>query len=199
MRQIFSVRFFAAVGAVAGLFVLLTLVFGPRGSVEELAEAEVIPRRIDLGARVLSAVQGNFELGPDGVTRGSLELLLDGGRDVRVSPGTTGEIRCDELDRMGACAVLIDALGDAVVWFALEPIGPNNTVEMPPIDVLEDEFAVLVNGWQVRYARVLDRRCPREFASYQEFRRELGDSFTSIFSLDDQRLIAVVCDPTALD
>lgn len=200
MRQIFSVRFFAAIGAVAGLLVLLTLVFGPRDGIEELAEAEIVPRRIDLGARVITSVQTNFEFGSDGVTRGSLELLLDGDRRVRIAPGTHGEISCDEFDRIGTCAVLLNVLGDAVVWFALLPLGPRNTIELPAIDLLDAEFAELVNGWQVRYARVLDRRCPREFASYREFRQELGSAFTSIFSIDEQRLVAVVCDPdTALD
>lgn len=198
MRQIFSVRFFAAIGAVAGLLLLLTLVFGPRGGVDELVEAEPVPRRIDLGARVVAAVQSDVELGPDGATRGTLELLLDGDRRVRMAPGTYGEISCENFDRIGSCAVLLDVLGDAVVWFALLPLGPNNTVTLPAIDVLDDDFAVLVNGWQVRYARVLDRRCPREFASYREFRQELGDAFTSVFSLDEQRLVAVVCDTAAL-
>ena len=198
MRQIFSVRFFAAIGAVVGLLLLLTLVFGPRGGIEELAEAEPVPRRIDLAATVFTALRTDFELGDDGVTRGSMELVLDAERRVQVAPGTHGEITCDDIGRVGGCVALLDLLGDAVVWFALVPLGPNDTVELPAIDVLDDEFAVLVNGWQVRYARVLDRRCPREFASYSEFRRELGDAFTSIMSIDEQRLVAVVCDPDAL-
>lgn len=198
MRQIFSVRFFAAIGAVAGLLMLLTLVFGPRGGVEELVEADTVPRRIDLVAEVFTALRTDFELGPDGVTRGSMQLVLDAERTVRVTPGTHGEITCDDIDRVGRCVVLLDLLGDAVVWFALVPLGPNGTVELPAIDDLGDEFAVLVNNWQVRYAPALDRRCPREFGSYREFRQELGDAFTSIFSIDDQRLIAVVCDPDAI-
>lgn len=198
MRQIFSVRFFAAIGAVAGLLLLLTMALGPRRGLEELVEAETVPRRIDLVSPVFTALRTDFELGPDGVTSGSMELVLDAERRVRVVPGTHGEITCEEIDRVGRCAVLLDLLGDAVVWFALVPLGPNDTVELPAIDTLEDEFAVLVNGWQVRYARVLDRRCPREFASYREFRQELGGAFTSIFSIEDQRLIAVVCDPDAL-
>lgn len=198
MRQIFSVRFFAAIGAVVGLLALLTLVLGPRAGVEDLVEAETIPRRIDLGAQVFTAVSTDFELGPDGATRGSMELVLDAERRVRIVAGTHGEITCETVERIGSCAVLFDLLGDAVVWFAITPLGPNATVEMPAIDVLDDDFAVLVNGWRVRFAPVLDRRCPQEFASYREFRQELGDAFTSIYSIEEQRLVAVVCDPDAL-
>lgn len=198
MRQIFSLRFFAAIGATAGLFLLLSLAFGGGDRVAELSEPEPIERRIDLVAEVFAPVATDFEL-DDGVTRGSLELVLDADRTVRVVSGTHGDITCDELDRIGACAVLADLLGDAVVWFALVPMGSAGTVEMPAIDVLEDGDAVLVNGWRVTYAPVLDRRCAQEFASYREFRAELGDAFTSIYSIDEGELVAVRCDPDALN
>jgi hypothetical protein len=193
MRQIFSVRFFAAIGAVLGLFVLLTAIFGGGDPVAEFRDAEPVRRQIDLVAEVFVAVQSDFEMGDDGVTRGSLDLVLDADRTVRVVSGTYGEVTCDELERIGACAVAADLLGDAVVWFALVPIGPAGTVEFPAIDVLDDDFAVLVNGWRVPYAPVLDRRCAQEFASYRDFRAELGDEFTSIYDIEERRLTAVVC------
>lgn len=198
MRQIFSVRFFAAVGAVVGLFLLLSVAFGGGDRIAEMVEPEPLQRRLDLVERVFAPLLEDFELGADGVTRGSLELVLDAERIVQVVEGTHGEISCEELDRIGACAVLAELLGDAVVWFALVPMGPGDTVEMPAIDVLEEDFAVLVNGWRVRYPRALDRRCPQEFASYREFRAELGDDFTSIYSLDEDRLVAVRCHPETL-
>lgn len=193
MRQIFSVRFFAAIGAVFGLFLLLTAVFGGGDPVAEFRDPDPIPRQLDLVEPVFAVVESDFELGDDGVTRGSLDLVLDADRTVRVVEGTYGEISCDELDRIGACAVLADLLGDAVVWFALVPMGPADTVELPAIDVLDDDFAVLVNGWRVRFASVLDRRCAEEFASYRELRDELGDAFTSIYSIEERQLVAVVC------
>ncbi|MEX2626667.1 MAG: hypothetical protein WD225_07265 [Ilumatobacteraceae bacterium] len=198
MRQVFSLRFFAAIGATAGLFLLLSLVFGGGDRVAELSEPEPIERRIDLVAEVFAPVDTDFELGDDGVTRGSLDLVLDADRTVQVVSGTHGEITCDELDRIGACAVVADLLGDAVVWFALVPMASDDIVEMPAIDVLEDDDAVLVNGWRVPYARVLDRRCAQQFASYREFRQELGDAFTSIYSIEERELVAVRCDPEAL-
>jgi hypothetical protein len=193
MRQIFSVRFFAAVGAVFGLFLLLTAVLGGGDPVAEFRDAEPVPRQVDLVAEVFVAVESDFEMGDDGVTRGSLDLVLDADRTVRVAPGTYGEIMCDAVGRIGECVVLADLLGDAVVWFALVPMGPAGTVEFPAIDVLDDDFAVLVNGWRVPYAPVLDRRCAQEFASYREFRDELGDEFVSIYDIDERQLIAFVC------
>lgn len=194
MRQIFSLRFFAAIGAVALLFLLLTAIFGGGDPVAELVEEESVDRRIDLVEQVFAPVRRGFEMGDDGVTQGTLELVLDADRTVVVVEGTHGEITCDRLGEIGACAVLADLLGDAVVWFALVPMGPNDTVEFPAIDVLEEDFALLVNGWRVPYANVLDRRCERQFASYRELRDELGDEFTSIYSIEDRQLVAVRCD-----
>jgi len=66
------------------------------------------------------------------------------------------------------------------------------------IDALDAGRATLVNGWQLRYAPVLDRRCgdpndEEEFDSYRELRDELGDDFVSVFDIPTQRLTAVVC------
>ena len=64
-------------------------------------------------------------------------------------------------------------------------------MDLPAIDTLADGLATLVNGWQVRFAPVLDRRCSGEdFTSYREL---LGDDFTSVFGIDERRLIAVEC------
>lgn len=193
MRTIFSIRFVAAIGAVVGLFALLTLVFGGGPSVADRIERPVIERHVDLVEQVYIPVSRDFEMLPDGTTDGELDLVLDADRTVHVVPGTYGEVECDDMRTVGACAVLADLLGDAVVWFALLPVTASRTVELPAIDVLEDGRAHLVNGWSVRYARVLDRRCDQDFASYQELRREVGTSFVSIYSLDDDELIAVRC------
>ncbi len=193
MRTIFSVRFLVAIGAVAGLFALLTLVFGGGDSIADLAERPPVPRTIDLVDQVYLPIVDEFELADDGTTRGTLDLVLDASRTVQVVEGTSGEVSCDDLTTVGACVVLADLLGDAVVWFALVPMGTTRTVELPAIDVLDGDSAVLVNGWRLRYANVLDRRCADVFASYQELRRVQGSDFVSIYSLDDDELIAVRC------
>jgi hypothetical protein len=197
MRQIFSLRFVAALGAVVGLFALLLLVFRGGDSIADVLDPTPPTRRVDLVERVYAPVPSpDFEVADDGTTRGTLELVLDGERTVRVVEGTYGEVTCDRLSELGGCAVVADLLGDAVVWFALVPMGPGANVVFPAIVALEDDRATLTNGWQLPYAPVLDRRCPREFASFREFSDELGTAFTSIYSLDDAQLTAVVCDPS---
>lgn len=197
MRQIFSVRFFAAVGAVVGLFFLLTTIFATRQAIEGDADAGVGSpelHRIDLVEQVFSSSDSRFQVGADGLASSDTDFVIDGTRSLRVVTGTPGEMMCPDFGEIGACAVVADLLGEAVVWFALVPMGSNRAVRMPAIDTLDDGVATLVNGWQVEYAPVLDRRCGRdEFESYREFRRVFGDDFTAIFDIDERRLAAVEC------
>lgn len=195
MREIFSVRFFAAVGAVTGLFLLLTTVFATREVIEGDGDAEpaVVEHRIDLVDEVVRSNNPGFRLDEDGLAVGDVVLTLDETRAVRIVAGTPGVDHCGALGSPGACAIVADLLGEAVVWFALVPMGAARSVPMPAIDVLDDGKAHLVNGWVVDYAPVLDRRCDDEFVSYREFRDVLGDDFTALFDIDDRRLAAVVC------
>jgi hypothetical protein len=202
MRQIFSIRFFAAVGAVVGLFFVLTTVFAAGeaiegGDADETRGPE--PHRIDFVDQVFSSSNPAFRFDDDGLAAVDTELVIDGTRSVHVVTGTPGELLCPDLGRIAGCAVVADLLGEAVVWFALVPMGGDRTVDFPAIDILDDGYAQLVNGWQVKYAPILDRRCEDddgnevEFGSYREFREALGDDFTSIYSLESRRLEAVVC------
>lgn len=202
MRQIFSIRFFAAIGAVVGLFFVLVTVFAAGEAIEggEVDEGQSVEQhRIDLVEQVFSSSNPEFGFDDDGLATVDTELVIDGTRSVHVVAGTPGELLCADLRQIAGCAIVADLLGEAVVWFALVPMGDNRTVDFPAIDVLDDGYAYLVNGWQLRYAPVLDRRCEDddgndvEFGSYREFRDVLGDDFTSIYSLDSHQLEAVVC------
>ncbi|MEY2959335.1 MAG: hypothetical protein RLZZ01_1903 [Actinomycetota bacterium] len=198
MREIFSVRFFAAVGAVAGLFFVLTVFRSGRDGVEVVAPDQgVVERTIDLVEPVRSSTSATFDL-VDGVAASDTELIIDDRRRVRIVAGTPGVSSCDVAvaDR---CAVVADLLGEAVVWFALVPGGSGTTVELPAIDTIDGGIATLVNGWRLPHAPVLDRRCRDdagrevEFASYREFRAELGDRFVSFYDIEERRLVAVQC------
>ena len=157
------------------------------------AEPAVVEHRIDLVDQVAFSSNPSFRLDEDGVAAGDTVLTLDETRAVRIVAGTPGIDHCGALRSPGACAVVADLLGEAVVWFALVPMGAARTVPMPAIDVLDDGKAHLVNGWMVDYAPVLDRRCDDDFVSYRDFRDTLGDEFTSLYDIDDRRLAAVVC------
>lgn len=204
MREIFTVRFFAAVGAVVGLFFLLTTIFATREVIEGDADGPdpIELRRIDLVEQVFSSRNEAFGIdapdGEEGVAANDTDLIIDGTRQLRVVAGTPGVDHCPGFGAIAACAVVADLLGEAVVWFALVPMGSGRTVDLPAIDTLDEGLATLVNGWQLPFAPVLDRRCgvgdnAEQFASYREFRELLGDDFTSIYDIDERRLVAVEC------
>jgi len=193
MRQIFTVRFFAAVGALLGLLVLLTVMFRGDDSVAEFVEREPMVRRIDLVALVFSTTSENFAIGDDGFTTGSIDLVLDQERTMRIVPGTAGEANCAALAEVAKCAVVADLLGDGVVWFAIVPLASSQTVALPAIVSLDDGYATLTNGWQLPYAPILERQCARDFESFTELREELGDAFTSIYRFADGEITDVVC------
>ncbi len=196
MRQIFSVRFFAAVGAVVGLFFLLTTIFATREVIEgdNGGPPPVEFHKIDFVEEVAASTNPAFALTIDGVAANDTTLTIDASRSLLIVADTPGENHCPRFPADGACAVVADLLGEAVVWFALVPNGTDRTVDLPAIDTLDDGVATLVNGWQFPFAPVLDRRCSgEEFTSYREFRDLLGDDFTSVYGIDDRRLVAVEC------
>ena len=197
MREIFSVRFFAAAGAVVGLFFLLTTFFATRDAIDgddRPDGAEIELHKVDLVEQVFSSRNPSFRVDSQGLAASDTDLIIDGARAIRVVIDTPAEDHCPGFGEIGACAVVADLLGEAVVWFALVPMGSNRTVELPAIDTLDDGLATLVNGWQLPFAPVLDRRCRDEaFESFREFRALLDDDFTSIFGIEDRRLIAVEC------
>jgi hypothetical protein len=193
MRQIFTVRFFAAVGALLGLVVLLSVLFRGGDSVADVAERRPMKRRIELVALVFSSRSVDFAIGDDGLTTGSIDLVLDQERTMRIVPGTPGEINCAALGETAKCAVVADLLGDGVVWFAIVPLSSSQTVALPAIVSLDGGYATLTNGWQLPYAPELERRCVRDFESFTEFREELGTAFTSIYRFAEGEITDVVC------
>jgi hypothetical protein len=208
VRQIFSIRFFAAIGAVAllGAVTFALFVRGDDG-LAEVADPEPLSRRVELVEAVFSVVtaeggavrESADVIGDDGVVDRGFELVLDAERRLRVFPGTVGEITCERLDEVGRCAVVADLLGEAVVWFSLTPLGPSRTVEMPAILDLEGGLARLENGVRVPYANRLRRVCDEDFASFTAFRTALGTDFVSIYDLDEGQLTDVVCTPPTPD
>jgi hypothetical protein len=200
VRQIFTIRFVAAVGATVGLFFVLTTIFATREVIEGGGDetVEVETHRIDLVEQVFSTRNAEFRMGADGTAINDTDLIIDGSRTLRVVSGTPGEILCPRFGEIGACAVVADLLGEGVVWFAIVPMGPDRTVQLPAIDTLDDGIATLVNGWQVPFAPILDRRCgvgenAETFDSYREFRELLGDDFISVYDIQERRLTAVLC------
>lgn len=194
MRTIFTLRFLASLLAVAGLAGAVYLLFGSGDSVAEVVEEQQAPRRIDLVSLVFFTETAGFEF-DDGTIRGDLDLILglNDERTVHIVDGTPGASHCDELDQPAACAVVLDLLGEGVVWFDILPVGRALTVEMPAIVSLDSGVATLENGWQVPYAPILERTCSRDFDSFRQFSDVLDTDFVSLYSLVEARLTEVVC------
>ena len=129
-----SWRLLAALGAVAGLALLLNAVLADDDTIAEITDPEPAERYVDLVAPVYSVEHSdNFGVRRNGTVRGNAELYLDEERVVRIVPGTLGEIECDELDEINRCALFADLLGEAVVWFALVPQAARSTAELPEV------------------------------------------------------------------
>jgi hypothetical protein len=201
MRQIFSVRFFAAVGAVAGLLFLLSTVFAAKQVIDDDGDGDAGPplHVIDFVDRVESSSNPSFGFDADGLADVDTVFVIDASRQVVVRAGTPGEDHCGRLAEPGACALVADLLGEGVVWLALVPIGADPlSVPMPAVDTLDGGVATLVNGWQLPHAPAFDRRCgsgenAERFESYRQFKQLMGDDFITIYDLRDRRLTAVVC------
>ena len=205
-----TLRFLAAIAALALLALGVDTVVASGGQQGSLAitgpsnldaDGNLIKRRID----VISSAEriersDDFEVGPDGRTVGVLDAVLDadGQRVMRVAPGTPGEISCQTLSLPNRCVVLADVLGEAVVWFAVLPKGPRETVELPPIVDLQEGYAIFENGWEISYPPVIDRdddgTCAGEdIPSFSDFLRRFGPNSTTVVDLVTQEVVQVQC------
>lgn len=210
MRELLSFRMLAALVGLLVAFWLVSAVTGgdgadggvdgTEGSGETMTDG-IVERRIDLVARVtavepVDAVAGfavESESDAPGVAVGSADLVLEGDRRMRVVSGTFGIDDCSTAEkRVGRCAVFADLLGEAVVWFQLSPIDDGH-VELPAVVGFDDDLARLANGFLLPHADVFTRRCSTEYASFTEFRRDLGEDFVTLWSLEEQRLTDVIC------
>ncbi len=195
VRQLLSWRLFAAVAALAGLALLVNGVLADDEEIVAVEEPTVVERRIDLIAPVFAFERtADFAVGDDGLTVGSLDMVLDAQRTVRIAPGTPGEMACEQLDAVNRCAVFADLLGEAVVWFAVLPQAAGSTVELPPIVELVDGRAVFTNGWRIPYPPVIERECgDLDIPTFADFLRRFGRNSVSIVDLDTQEVVAVRC------
>jgi hypothetical protein len=194
VRQLFTWRFVAAVAALAGLALLVNAIFVDDDQLTAIVESEVSDRKIDFISSVFFMETSNdFGFGDDGLTEGFIDFVLPRRNVMRVAPGTPGIINCD-LQSSNRCVVFADLLGDAVIWFATLPKAERETVELPPILDLQDGFALFENGWQIRYAPVIDRFCEGEdIVSFSDFLRRFSPGSTSVVDLETQSVIEVRC------
>lgn len=199
-------RFFAAIGALVLLAVGVDRAFANGGLQGETAlvapanfddDGDLIPRRVDL-IEPVNRIEAspNFEIGDDGRSVGVLDAVITDERIAHIVPETPGEVTCENFDDPDRCVLVADVLGDAVVWFALLPRAPRDTVELGPIVDLQDGYAQFSNGWEVLYAPVIERdadSCGDEVVSFSDFLERFGPGSTTVVDLETRQVAAVIC------
>jgi len=200
MRQVLSWRFVAAVAAVLGLAFVVYVVQVSQDDGETFAVTDNDDtRRMDVIAIVQSIEQTDFQMTPQGTVSGNLVInVMVSGQPVRVQlfPGTRGVMsdECAQATEQFRCAVLGQSIGDTLYYFALVPLSGELRFRLAAIDDLEEGYAHLVNGWEVPYAREIDRSaCDQDAASFGEFLNEHGAEFESIYDLTEKAIVAVTC------
>jgi hypothetical protein len=174
VRYFLSIRPWAALGllAAAAIAVVVALL-----GVRSLAPAiESVPERRDVEViAAVAAVEADDGWRVAGArSSGSARLVLDDGRTLLVADGTLGQVDCPALDQPFGCVLLADALGGAIVWFALVPADPvdgQRLLVLPAlVDMLEGgDLGVLPNGWVVPLATGVVRTCDEDTVSLRDF------------------------------
>ena len=202
MRQLFSWRTWAAVGA---LLVLITAVQlatgrGPRGLSDDSATRPA-QRRTETVASVMVIDSSEAFAVVEGVTVGSAVLSLDDGRSVTIARETPGEIDCTDRVTPAACVLLADMLGEGVVWYALvNSDGPAaRTLALPTLVDMTDggDTGILANGWYVPLANGVIRTCagaPRS-PTLRAFIKSYSDGgIRTVLDLDRDEVVEVICE-----
>ena len=155
-------------------------------------------REIDLIAMVFAAqADPGFDI-VDGRASANMQVRVDGFRYMNIRTGTAGENRCADLAELASCAIAVDLLGEAVLWFSIVPLSPRNLVELPaPLGFRDGSKLQLANDWVVPHADVVRRDCDEDTTSLTDFMDRFGERATSVYSLDDQQIVRVVCTPDA--
>jgi hypothetical protein len=194
VRALFSLRTLAAVVALALLVVVLRQLIPDSGPVEEDAAQGKVHHRVDLIVPVAEAVPAaGFTVDIDGRTTADLALVIDAQRTMFIAAGTPGEVTCPAVPTSG-CAVAVDLLGEAVLWFALVEREAGKNLALPAtVELLEDGHVVLANGWEVPHAYKVERRCADDTASLTAFIERFGDTSTTTFDFEAQEVVQVTC------
>jgi hypothetical protein len=195
VRALLSLRF---VAAVAGIFALLFVVQSITATDEEEpvvsdVAASPVTRVINLAER-LDGSTTRFAVTPGGVSASTATFTIEEQRSVTIIEGTPGINDCSIAERaQGNCAIFADLLGEAVVWFSLQPVVNDEYVVMPAVTGFENGLAILNNGMRLAHAPAFTRRCPDEYVSFTEMRTEVGTDFVTWWSLEDAELTDAVC------
>ena len=195
VSQFFTWRYWAAVGGVVGLFLVLLALRDNGGPAEVVIDAN--SRRIDLIARTSTVRSDGAWSVSGGLSRGNATAVLQNGRLLLIADGTLGQSTCLVPETPDSCVLLADTLGDGIVWFALVPapaVG-SNELELPAIEALLDgvTYARLTNGWEVPLLDRVSRRCEEDTANLTSFVEQFRNDHVTIVDLERAQVSAVRC------
>lgn len=201
MRQLRSLRTWAAVGILLVLITAVQLIIGdgPRGGAEnELTQPSI--RSIETVASVMQIESSEAFAVINGVTVGSAVVTLDDGRVLTIARDTPGEIDCADRTTPAACVLLADQLGEGIVWYALvNSDGPaSRTLILPTLVDMVDggDTGVLQNGWHVRLANGVVRTCagePRSPTLRAFIESYSSNGIRTVLDLDRDEVVEVIC------
>lgn len=195
VSQFFTWRYWAAVGSVIALFLILLAFQDDGGPAEVVIDAN--SRRIDLIARTSTVRSDGAWSVSGGLSRGNATVVLQNGRLLLIADGTLGQSTCLVPETPDSCVLLADTLGDGIVWFALVPAPAvdSTELELPSIEALLDgvTFARLTNGWEVPLLDRVSRRCDEETANLTAFVEQFRNDHVTIVDLEKSQVSAVRC------
>jgi len=174
VRYFLSIRPWAALGLLAAAAMAVSVAWLGVRSLAPAIESAPERRDVEVIAAVAAVEADEGWRVADSRSSGSARLVLDDGRTVLVADGTLGEVECAALDQPFGCVLLADALGGAIVWFALLPAGTEDgqrLLTLPAlVDMLEGgDLGVLPNGWVVPLGTGVVRACDDDTASLRDF------------------------------
>lgn len=195
VRQFASPRFWLTLLALAVLFGLVTWIANSNRSESGVVSVGApSDRELDFVAAVESvSVLPGFGI-IDGRANSDFYLIIDATRTMLIKSSTPGENKCPRYAEPQQCIVAADLLGDGVLWFSLIPGSPAPTVQLPAVvELLEDGWVKLANGWVVRHAPKVERSCIEDTPSLRTFIATYGERATSWYNVDQQRIVKVTC------
>lgn len=195
MRQLFTLRFLLTVLALLALLgVARWLTTSSRGDESVTPIDDPASRSVDLIALVETAhLPPGFSM-VGGRASDDLFLTIDATRTMMVKAGTPGEIACPRIAEPSQCIVAADLLGDGVLWFSLVPGTAGANVPLPAVvELLPGGWVRLANDWLVQHATKVERSCIEETTSLTNFIKTYGDSATSTYNVEQQRIVRVTC------
>ena len=196
MRQLLTLRFFQTLVALLALTgVAMVIASHNENPKPKVLISEPAGRTVDFVALVQTAqLPPGFRMS-GGRASADLYLVIDATRTMLVKQGTPGEIDCARIAEPSQCIVAADLLGDGVLWFSLIPgTAAGANVPLPAVvELLPGGWVRLANDWVVQHAPKVERSCVDDTSSLTNFIETYGESATSTYNVEQQRIIRVTC------